>query len=820
MDVLRFQETRFAVRRMRKHPGATLASVAALACGIGAAVASWSLLSAVLLNPLPVEAPDGLYEVGFPQAQLGATLSGHPYPVFEAVRNSGIFDGIAAGAPSPAGLLVIEQGDVPQDRAVFFANHGFFATLGISAALGRTFTEAEDQRGAPPVAVLSERYWRSAFGSDPNVLGETVRVSGTPATIVGILPRRFRGLRLSEAPDLYLPLHVVGAIDDPSLRALNPLGNPTLTWTRIVGRLHSGETPEIAAGRLNAVQVEDGRLDRFGPLTLTNVNTAAIPEGARAGMAQFTTLLSLTVALLLVMGCLTVGMLLLVRTEERRDELAVCLALGATPARLASGIAVEAAILCALSAVLAVPVAVALSRGIRAFQLPGRVEIGRLALVLDSGHWLAVTGAVVAATCLIALLASLVGVGIARASPVQPRAPAAPETRRRFPRTVLVAGQVAITLVLVTGAGLFTMSLNNALNLNPQIETDRVLTADLSLGDYGYSAEQSAAFVDELLDRLNRNGVIESVSIVRGVGSASAGVTIDGVQPELPSVLTYLAVDQNFFSTNGLRIIRGRGFAGTEVAGSASVAVVSESLGRIIADDPIGHRIADWESLRRVLMDQGPPRYAEVIGVVPDVITNVNTTEPLTVYVPIAQLPSTGFAGLVARAASDPDVAMTEILATVRALDSRVSPSRLQTMEQRLAGQMAPQRFGGYVLGLLGGIALLLTVLGTYIVAESLVVRRRREMRIRATLGARGAHLCGLVLRDTARLVGIGLASGLLLAAMGARLIRSLLYQVEPLDLKLLVSVAAVIFVLALLVSVRPAIEAARPDLARALRED
>jgi putative ABC transport system permease protein len=821
VNALRLNDVRFAIRRLRKHPAATLASVAALACGIGAAVATWSLLSAVLLKPLAVEAPDRLYEVD-PSDDPGPTsITFHSYPVFEAIANSGTFDGVAAG--SLQGLPVVEHGDVPQDRDVYFANQAYFATLGVGAVRGRTFTEAEDRRGAPPVAVLSDHYWRSVFGADPDVLGRTVTVSGTLATIVGILPRGFRGLHLTEAPDLYLPLHVIDDIDYYVLRGVDRVG-PYSFWLRIAGRLRPGDTAEAATERLNAIPLDGEPMrDAYTPLALTNVNVAAIPAAVRASMTQFTTLLSLTVGLLLMIGCLTVGMLMLVRTEDRREELAVCLALGATRARLACGIAVEAAILCVFGAVLAVSVAVGLFYGIRAFQLPGRIDVARLTLTLDPGSWLMVTVAVLAATCVIASLASLVGVGTAHRSPVQPRAFATPRITRRTPRTVLVAGQVAITLVLVTGAGLFTRSLIEALSLNTGVDTDRIVTAFINLRGMGYSAERSAAFFDELRERLSHNGTIESVSVYGGAFSGGGfPVPIDGARRKLPSDLRYVAVDDNFFSTMELPIVNGRGFASSDVAGAPLVVVVSESLARLIADggDPIGHRISDSASIRRVLLGQGPPDYAEVIGVVPDLITDVNTIEPLVVYHSIAQRPPTQAPAVAVRASGDPDAAMREVVAAVRALDRRVTPSRMLTLDQQIGNQMNPQRFGIYVLGALGGIALLLTVLGTYVIAESMVVRRRREMSIRAALGARGAHLLGLVLRDTARLVGVGLATGLVMAALGARLIRSLLYQVEPLDPIVLAGVAAMIFCLTLLVSLRPALEATRLDLTRALREE
>jgi predicted permease len=822
MNALLLDDLRHAIRRLRKDAGTTIASVVALACGIGAAVATWALVSAVLLNPLPVVAPEQLFQLDVPPPTPNVAarwIPGHTYPVLEAFRSSGTFEGIAAGGGQS--LPVVDQGDAPQSRGVYFADRDFFATLGIRAAHGRTFAADEDRRGAPPVAVLSDRYWRTVFNADPNVLGRNVTVAGLSATIVGVLPRGFRGLHLSGAPDLYLPLQVAGNFDRRLLNNLDPFGVGHF-WLQIVGRLRAGETPAGVAARLNAMDCLCGRDLTHGEVSaiaLTNVNVAAVPALARAGTAQFATLLAITVGLLLLAGCLTVAMLLLVRTEDRRDELAVRLALGATRARLAVGIGVEVLALSVLGALLAVPFALWFFFGVRAFQLPGSIDIERLDLTLSVAPWLAVTGTALTAT--FALAAGLVGAATALHSPLQPRALATPRVARRAPRTVLIAGQVAITLVLVTGAGLFARSLIEALTLNPRIATDRVVTAFINLGPHGYTPERATTFVDELIERLRRNGAIESAAIRRGEGGIEPGLPgfgleIDGVVRELRASLSFASVDEGFFSTLGLPIVNGRGFAAFDTAGSPPVAVVSESLGRFIADggNPVGRRIGPFR------VGRAPPAYPEVIGVVPDLITEVGRTEPLVAYQLVAQRPPSVGATLVFRSADDPRAAIREAMAATRALDSRVTLGSVMTLDEQIGRQMNPQRFGVYVLGALGGIALLLTALGTYVIAESLVVRRRRELGIRAALGARAAQLRGLVLRDTARLVGIGLVVGLALAIVGARLIRSLLYQVEPLDPLVLVTVAVGIFGLALLVSLRPALAAGRQDLVRSLREE
>jgi putative ABC transport system permease protein len=827
MSTLTLQDVRLALRRLRKDAGTTIASVAALAFAIGVAVATWSLLSAVLLKPLPVAEPERLFQIGSspPPNVMLQWVPGETYPIFESVRGSGAFDAVVAGGLQP--LLVVEHGDLPQSRQVYFAAHDFFATLGIDAARGRTFTADEDRAGAPAVAVLADHYWRAVFNADPGVLGRTVTVSGTVATIVGILPRGFRGLYLSEAPDLYLPLRVSVDIDYQIFKRFGPLGSG-MSWIRMVGRLRPGETPEAAAARLNALDCQCQRPVTFGevdPFILTNINIAAVPRLTRGAAAQFATLLSITVGLLLLIGCLTVAMLLLVRTEDRRDELAVRLALGATRNQLTASIVVEAAILGGLGALVAIPVTLWLCYGIRTFQLPGGIDVERLELDLAAGPWLAVTSAALAATGIIAVLASLVGAVGAVGSPLQWRALSSPRVTR--PRTVLVAGQVAITLVLVTGAGLFARSLIEALSLNPGIDTHRILTAGLNLAPYGYTPESAAPFVNDLVDRLRGNALIESVSLVvpSGTSQPPVRVTVDGALRELPSALQFQAVEEDYFSTIGLPIVAGRAIDRSDVASSPLVAVVSESLAQLIADggDPLGRRIPDWESIFRQSTAGEAPRVSlEVIGVVPDVIVDVGATSPLVVYQPLQRGVTRGLGGtsLTMRVTGEPAAAMREALATARTLDSRVTLTNMMTLDEQIGRQMNPQRFGVHVLGALGGIALLQTVLGTYVVAQSLVARRRRELGIRAALGARSAQLRSLVLRDTARLVGIGLIAGLALAVAGARLIRSLLYQVEPLDPFVLGSVAVAIFGLALLVSLRPALAATRVDLTRVLRED
>lgn len=511
-------------------------------------------------------------------------------------------------------------------------------------------------------------------------------------------------------------------------------------------------------------------------------------------------------------------MLILVRTEDRRDELAVCLSLGATRRRLARGIAVEGALLAAAGAALAIPIASWLFTGIRTFQLPGRVDIELLELSLDRQVWLVAAASALAVTVSMALLAATFALSASTARVHQTRGGATPRVTRRWPRAVFVAAQVAVTLVLAVGAGLFARSLAAALSLNAGVETSRIVTGTVTLAPYGYTPARAATFFTELGERLRTNRALQAVAVIRSEGGMSAGgsVTIDGFPREMPSFLAETAVDEHYFQTMGLPIVRGRGFLPSDTAGAPPVLVVSESFGRFVArgGDPIGHRITDtsW-------FPPNPPAVAEIVGVVPDVITNVNVAEPLVRYYAIAQRRGGASGTVVLRARSDSRAAVREAVAAIRDIDRVVAPGPMLTLEEQIGRQMNPQRFGVYVLGALGGMALLLASLGTYVLAASAASMRRREMSIRAALGARWTQIGGLVLKETVVLVGAGLAAGLALAWTGASMIRALLYRVEPTDPITLASVCALILGLALVVSLRPALESARVDLTGVLRE-
>ena len=809
-------ELKLALRRVTKRPASTLASIATLAAAIGAAAVTWSGLSAVLVNPLPVRDADTLFVVGTEvQRRTGpAVVTTFVYPRHQQARDSGVFEHTIGQWGSTFPLLV-NPGDGPSRVDVGFATHDFFDVLGVEPALGREFSPDDDRRGATPIAVLTDPYWRTAFRADPTVVGRTLEVAGRRVTIVGVLQKRFRGLNLAAKADLYLPFHTIGDIADRNNNYFadpNHPSSPDAGMTTL-GRLRAGVTRVEAENRLAALNpVPRGRP---APRTmLLPVNEAAIPAVARPGMVRFSRLLVATVSLLLFIGCTTVGMLLLIRTEARRAEFAMCMALGASRARLARGIAFEGAILAAAGSLAALPVAWWLFELIRVFQLPGNISVELLELSLD-GRALAVTIAAAAtAILLIALVAGVFGFRADVADALRARA-GVTALHRRATRAVLVGAQVAVAVTLVAGAGLFARSLIAALSLNPGLDMSHVVMTTITLREQGYTPERAGAFFDALRGRLRGNPAIDAISmrVYEGGMSSSGELRVDGVARKFPSTVFYIRVDEPFFPTLSIRLLEGRHFVSDDRAGAPPVAVVTESFGRMLANggNPIGRRLSGMSVADAPI---------EIVGVVSDTVTNVDVLEPLVLYLPIAQGGARVARDITLRAAGSAEDAQRALMTSVKELDPQVIPTPPRTLEERMAAQMGPQRLGMTVLGALGGIAILLTLLGTYVLAESMASARMKEMGIRAALGATRRQLGSIILADTARLTVMGVLAGLALAWMGTATIRSFLFQVQPFDPLTIGTVVFSMLALALAVSLRAALRVARVDLAHVLRTE
>lgn len=813
------QELRLAIRRLTTRPITTGASILSLAAGIAAGSVTWAIVSAVLLKPLPVADPERLVRVEETYAGSGgtSTTTSHLYPLFEQIREGTIFADTAAGGTQR--LLVAANGAPPVSTPVYFASANFFSTLGVPIPLGRGFDPTDDRAGAPLVVVLSERFWRRVYSGDPAAIGQTVTLGDQTATIIGVSPKGFRGLDLAAAPQLFVPLQNAGAVSNPLSNIYARPDHPSSpsAWLTIVGRLKPGMSTTSVAAQLSALP----RLPRMGRgrLAVIHVATAALPAAARAGVRQFTRLLAGTVVMLVLVGCASVAMLLLIRTEARRTEFATCLALGASRRRLALGVALEGAVSALLGTILSFPIAAWLLSAVSAFQLPGGVNIELLELSLNSAVISAAAVVAIVATLIVAAVAATMGFSGSVADSLRARSGSTPPIRGRLRHRVLVGAQVAIAVVLLGGAGLFARSLGKALELNTGFDASRLLSSTLTPAGTRVSLARADQFFDELLDRLRANPAFSSVATSNFSSSmgTQGSIVIDGERRQFPSEVAFTSVDLDYFPTIGLAPAQGRAFAREDTATATRVAVVSESLGRLIgkSETPLGRRITMPYN-----RSGQPADVVTVVGVVPDLVSNVNVLRPLTIYMPSAQTGASTSRTVTVKAVADAETARRELATTIRQIDSQATYPAFLSLQDRLWNQMGPQRLGAFVLGVLALLAVLLTLGAIYVLAESLTILRMREMGIRAALGATGRQLSGLVLRETTLLVGVGLVGGLLLAWAGTETIRSFLYHVQPFDGVTLAGVATLILLLAVSVSLRPALRAARVDLMSVLRTE
>jgi predicted permease len=487
--------------------------------------------------------------------------------------------------------------------------------------------------------------------------------------------------------------------------------------------------------------------------------------------------------------------------------------------RLIRGVLLESVWLSCGGLLLAVPLTAGLLAAARTYELPGRISVDWLAMSVDARVALLAAAVVITATLVIGLMAAGVGLGGQVVDVLRGRSGATMRLSRRRTRQALIVAQVAVTMVLLIGTGLFARSVAAALRLNSAFAPADVVVTSLNVRGFDYGPAETTRFFQQVRDEVAALPSIDQVALQTGNGGMGGGgtVTFNGEKRQVPSFLAYVHIDERYFSTIGMPIVAGRDFASTDTEGAELVAVVSESLGRFIANggNPLGMTIT--ESFRR--LDRTEPDVVRIVGVVPDLITSVNRLEPLAVYYTMRQRPPSASQTLHMRSKLGAGAVATEIRNIVDRIDPRVAPSAVTTLQDQIARQMAPQQFGAAVLGALATVALLLTLLGTYVIAETMAKARERELGVRAALGATARHLGGLILTESIVLIGLGLVGGLGLTWLAASTVEALLYQTEPFDLTAIGLATVAILGLALLVSARPALRAARVDIAGLLRE-
>jgi putative ABC transport system permease protein len=799
------------IRSLLKTPAFALAAVGTLALGIGANAAMFSVVDAVLLAPLPYARPAARVTiwsrwVGFDKTWVSDA------EVLD-YRRLACFRQVAAWSGGQANLT--GEGE-PVRVGMAAVTPNAFATLGAEPLLGRGFAEGEDRPGADQVAVLGFGLWQSRFGADPGVVGRTIQVDGRPRTVVGVMAQRFRlptdfGVDAAEPTELWLPLAL-----DPENRGSHGL--------YAAAELAPGATLERANAELAALArnwTREGLYPApmgFAPFALT------VDQDVTGSVRPALLLLFGAVGFLLLIAAANVASLLLARAETRQREVAVRAALGASRGRLLRQMLAEGLALAVPGALAGLALAWAALRVLGATDATAIPRADQIRLdARVSGFALAVS---VATTLLFSLAPALRALRVNLSETLREGSRATAGARRQRLRSLLVAGEVALSLVLLLGAGLMLRSLWAQQRVELGFRPENVLTARLALPEAGYAEPESVvAFYRSLLERVRALPGVRQAGLLRSLPLAAPigdwGLTVEGF---VPSPGTSAKGDWQVASDGALealgeRLLKGRAFTPQDAADGEQVALVNETMASTYwaGQDPLGRRFR-----------MGPPErpWITVVGVVADVRHN-GVTAPIKekFYRPHAQFHrSTGFApsnmNLVVRAEGDPRALAAPLRALVRELDPSLPLAGVRPMSEVVAGALATPRLAGWLLGLFALLALALSAIGLYGLLAYLVSRREAEIGIRIAIGAQQASVLWLVLGQALRLVGAGLALGVLASLALTRLIGGLLHGVTPHDPASFAAAPLALLAAAMLASYLPARRAARVDPSVALRAE
>jgi putative ABC transport system permease protein len=798
------QDLRYGVRMLLKNPGFTVVAVLALALGIGANTAIFSVVNAVLLRPLPFADADRLIWITAVNPAQGITDSNVSPPDFADWKNQNqLFEDIAAFV---TGGAILSGSAEPERVPAADVTASFFSVLGVNPALGRNFLAEEDRPGGESVVIISHGLWQRRFGADPNIVGNKINVSGQSYTVVGVMPA---GFQFMVPIDLWVPL----ALDAGAERRDN-------RYLQVFARLKPGVRLEQAQSQMNTVTQ---RLSQSYVETNANWGTrlTRLHELMVADVRPALLLLLGAVGFVLLITCANVANLLLARAAARQKEMAVRAALGASRLRVVRQLLTESLLLSIVGGILGLLLSIWLTDflvSISPANSPRLDEVG-----LD-GRVLAFTLGV---TCLIGLL---FGLAPAWASTRVNLNEALKEGGRSFSegwrrnhlRKLLVVSEVALSLMLLVGAGLLIKSFVLLRETNPGFDAHQVLTMRVGLPSAKYKeGRQKAEFFQRLTENISALPGVESagavLSLPLGGSNFSVGRSFipEGrpLTPEESINGMYVVTTPGYFRTMKIPLIAGRQFTEQDKGDAPQVVIVSETLARryFPGESAIGKRIKIWR-------DEDFPR--EIVGVVGDTKTGaLNDALGPQMYVPHAQDSSWGGMSLVVRTTSTTPAALASaVRGAVLALDKDQPVFNIKTMEDIVAASFADRRISMLLFSGFAGLALLLAALGVYGVISYSIAQRTHEIGLRMALGAQRRDVLILVLRQGMSLVLVGVCIGLVSAFALTRVMASLLYEVSATDPVTFAGVALLLSAVALLACLIPARRAMRVDPMVALR--
>jgi putative ABC transport system permease protein len=832
------RDVRFGARMFRKNPWFTCAAVTVLALGIGANTAIFSLVNAFLLKPLVIHNPAEL--VGcYSRDTVKGNYRGFSYPDYVDLRDNGrAFSSLMAHDMAMVGLT---ESDTTRRVFADIVSSNYFTTFGVPLFQGRSFSPAEEQpASAIPVVIVSYSYWKKT-GSDPKLLGKGVRINNRTYTIIGIAPEGFTGTTALISPDLYLPLGVYEMVIndfESGGRALAARNNHDLI---LVGRLRSGVSQKSAdailatvASQLARSYPEDDNNQTFLVQPLPRMGISTEPE-TDSGLMIPAILLLAVAGVVLLIASLNVANMMLARGTTRGKEIAIRLALGASRADILRQLLVEGFVL----ALAGGAAGLAISYWSTDALVRSMSRLAPLDLVYSAGPdirvLIATIGFCVLSTVLFGLgpAWNLSGWNLSAGLKIGDRSEFQGSRRRGIfsRRNLLVMGQVSLSLMLLSAAGLFVRSAVQAARVEPGFRVSGELLAEVDASLEGYDETRARETYRAVVDRLQTIPGVESVSLAAttpfGITSFGKKVQRSGDAASSASAAhvvscRYNVVSGNYFQTLRIPLLRGRAFTAQDAVGSQhSVAILDQAAAEKLwpEGDAIGKDV-------RLVSDGGnePPLDAEVVGVVANIQEDIIGTErPPHIYVPFGQAYQSDINIHLMTSAQDPQ-AEARLLGTVRseirAVDPHLPIIALKTLRMHIDSSFGLWivRTGAQMFMIFGGVALLLAAIGLYGVRAYTVAMRTREIGIRMALGARASDALRMMLREGMTLFGIGAGVGVLLSLAVGRVLSSLLYHVDSFDPVVLTAAPALLALVSFIACYIPARRAARLDPMDALR--
>ena len=797
------QDLRYALRMLLKNPGFTVVAVVALALGIGANTAIFSVVNTVLLRSLPYHDPDRIMFVNESKVPQFPEFSVSPGNFLEWQKQSTSFEKLAASFSRPYNLVV--AGADPEQVRGARVSAGLFEMLGVSPSQGRTFTDEEDQPGRENVVILGHGLWKRRFGGDPNIVGQSITLSASSYTVIGIMPATF------QFPDRETEFWAPIAF---TARQAQQHGSHYLV---VVGRLKRDVTAGQAAVEMQSIAA---RLAEQHPNSNAGWSTNIFPlqEYEVRDIKSGLFFLLGAVALVLLIACTNVANLLLARSTARQKEIAIRSALGASRLRVVRQLLTESIVLAAVGGAIGLLLAF---WGIKSLLALAPEDLPRIKDVVIDLRVLGFTLIVTMVTGIIFGLAPALQASNPNLNETLKEAGRGTTAGRHRVRSGLVVVEVALALMLLVSSGLLIRSFLSLQRVNPGFDASNALTMNIALPGRKYArSDQYVAFFSQL---------IESTSALPGVVAAGVsqsfpiqndflvGFSIKGRPPAAPGEdrsTNYYAVSTGYFKAMGIPLLKGRYFTEQDNNNTQPVAIINETMARTYFpdEDPIGKGID---------LSQGPAeRIREIVGIVGDV-KQYGLSQPATLqtYEPFLQMPFSGVT-LVVRTENNPVLLSDAIRSQVQAIDNEQPVSRIRTLDQIIAGSVQKERFLMLLLGVFAAVAMILAAVGLYGVMNYAVTQRTHEIGIRMALGARAPNVLTLIVGHGMMLALIGVTIGLAGAFAATRLMSTLLFGVGTKDPLTFAGISVLLIIVALVACLVPARRATKVDPMQALRHE